>query len=222
MYNVQANSTRFVYTLNYLPKGNNKDHARSQKIIPRPESGHTDDLLIDESNATIDECRLKNGLYFSKESRTDGKIRFNEQDMEAVVRTVMFIHAFRLTPNQSIADIVQFGSIDYTVGNFLNVQFYPFESLCNVIYLLDSLFGGHFSAVVRRVIMKCYNEYRLIWLNFQFTELAVNMPSADDYVKLLRFVNCATYKYSATTQFLTKNVLDHKIPLQNSIKNLKN
>lgn len=184
MNNTQSNSARFIYTLNYIPNKNN-----------------------------IEQCKLKNGLYFSKESRSDEKIRFTESDMYSLVRTVLFMHVYHVGPEESIVDIVNTGEVSYAVDvsivNHLTVDI--------IIELLDSLFGDGFARIVRRVVIKCYNEYCTIWKYYPYNP-KLHFPSAADYINLAKFVNITECEYAPCELFIITNSTDYKIPLQQMLK----
>lgn len=188
MYSIQSNSARFIYTLSYIKNQNNNN-----------------------------QCRLNTGLYFSKECRSDEKIRFTETELHSIVRTVLFIHVFRTTPDESILEIINTGNITYKSDEQLTVNI---TTLPIFINLLDLLFGKGFATIIRRVATKCYNEYCESWRYYPFN-LNIKYPSAADYVNLARFVNLSTCEYGACEKFIITNSTDNKVPLQQSTKMLK-
>jgi hypothetical protein len=71
-----------------------------------------------DSDVKVDYCRLNsNGFYFSKQARSDEKIRFSEQDIFSIVRTVAFIYVFNVTPDYSILDIINTGIAKFYFKN---------------------------------------------------------------------------------------------------------
>lgn len=158
-------------------------------------------------------------FYFSKESRSDEKIRYTETDMYSIVRTILFMHAFQIAPNESIVEIINTGQVSHcemapngSVVADLSVQ--------TIVELLDSMFGAGFATVVKRVAGKCYTEYSTVWKFYPYIS-NIKCPSASDYINLYRFVNASTCEYSACERFITTNTSDHKIPLQENKKLLK-
>lgn len=188
MYSVQSNSARFIYTLNYIHNENNTA-----------------------------QCLLKNGFYFSKESRSDEKIRFTETDMYSIVRTILFMHVFNISPNEDIVEIINTGSVSHTIGDELMVTS---MSLSDMVELLDTMLGEGFSSVSKRVINKCFNEYTICW-KYYTCNASIKLPSAADYVNLSKFVNISSCTYGDCERFITTNSTDHKVPLQQTIKMLK-
>lgn len=173
------------------------------------------DYIKNQNNTN--QCRLKNDCYFSKESRSDEKIRFTETDLSSIVRTVLFMYVFKVSPEESIVEIINTGTVTHTLGeNFiLNVL-----TLDIVVGLVDSLFGNGFASVVKRVINKCLNEYNITWKYYPCIS-NIKYPSAADYINLARFVNVSNCKYGESEKFIITNSTDNKIPLQQSIKILK-
>lgn len=234
-----------------------------------------DDESIDNDNLKTEYSRLlSNGFCFSKQARSDEKIRFSEQDMFGVVRTVTFIHVFNVTTEFSILDIINSGKAFFFFRNAFtdelvrndNDDLYDYDSgdeisktddyktyyslnhlmktlnlpnketmdratfqtmavkndlaVNDIVHLLDRLFGKNFATIVRRPISKVYEEYMTVWRYFPFCNPTV--PSASDLLKLHRFVNTSIPFYTKTTQFVLRNSLDNKIPLQSTIKHLNN
>lgn len=188
MYSIQSNSARFIYTLNYIPSTNNDE-----------------------------QCLLKNGCYFSKESRSDEKLRFTETDLYSIIRTILFMHVFNISPEGNIVQIINTGKVTHTIGDNVTVNILNLDT---IVQLLDLLFGKGFSTVIKRVINKCYNEYCLIWKYYPYNT-NIKCPSAADYINLARFVNITTCERGDCEKFITTNSTDHKIPLQQMIKVLK-
>lgn len=195
MFNNQANSARFIYTIS-----------------------STKPSLKNKYNRDIPSCHLRNGFYLTKEARSDEKVRYTETDITCIVRTVLFIHVFEISPENSLIEIVNSGQVSYNlerefrIKNELNMPI--------IKKLLDLLFGDGFSFIVRRVIAKCFHEYNNVWRNYPYRN-AILMPSAMDYLKLARFVNASLSRYTCPTKFILSNMNDHKISLQNNIKLLK-
>ena len=190
MSSYQANSARFIYTVN--------------DYIPEIEG--------------IQSCILKNGYYFTKVAKSDEKVFFTETNMFSIIRTVLFMHIFQLGPSDSIIDIINSGEVHYEFPDkdYVRVKRIDFA---NAITILDELFGTGFSHVTRRVLNKWYLEYKTSWEYFPFVA-AVKLPCADDYGKLARFVNLSTSKHNETTQFILGNDKDNRYWLQNNTKHL--
>lgn len=207
MFNAQANTARFIYTIS--------------TTIPETD----DDSAVND----LEKCRehtqfktyakLNNGFYFKKVARSDEKVRYTETDIHSIVRTVLFMHVFECEPDNSLLDIINSGDVSYKLDpdfrqrNQLTLQ--------DVKELLDQLFGENFAMVVRRVVSKCMLEYNNIWKYYPFVS-NLRLPSAQDIVKLARFVNASMSVFSGTTLFLLENSTDNRIPLQGNIKYLFN
>lgn len=86
-------------------------------------------------------------------------------------------------------------------------------------YVLDQLFGRNFSVIVRRLVRIVVMEYMEIWRYYN-VGMSVKYPSAQDFVKIYRFINVVAPTYSAPTMFINTNIYDRKIPLQNARKTL--
>lgn len=162
------------------------------------------------------ECVLKNGCYFSKSAKSKEKTGFYEKDMLAVIRTILFMQVFRIFPSNSISDIMKSGEIGYS--NESDIKHHAIE-LHEAIELLDSLLGSGFSKVVSHPLLKWYYEYDKSWKYYPFNA-HLKFPSADDFVKLRKFVNASCCEYSQTTHFMLSSNLDNRIPLQGRQKSL--
>ncbi|AUQ43993.1 putative gp61-like protein [Esparto virus] len=164
-------------------------------------------------------CKLKNGFYLTKVARSDEKIRYTETDMYSMVRTVLFIHCYGITPMESLTQIINTGEITFECDDFPN-QLRQNLTLGIAVQLLDMLFGDGFSTVVSRMVIKCMQEYNCVWRYYPYNS-RITCPSALDFIKLARFINTSTFQYSKSTQFMLNNTCDHRIPLQNTIKRLR-
>lgn len=188
MYSIQSNSARFIYTLHYRENKNN-------------------------SANNVQQCKLRNGLYFSKESRSDEKIRYTETDMYSIIRTALFIQVFDSSPEENIVEIVNSGQVTHIKTLNTNKPI----TISSLVDMVDSLFGTGFSFVASRVINKCYNEYVTRWRYYPYIS-KIKYPSAADYINLAKFVNVSVYEYGDCELFITTNSTDHKIPMQGSKK----
>lgn len=195
MYNVQANSARFIYTISST----------------RP--------TIDPKTENVSFCHLKNGFYFTKESRSDEKVRYTETDMENIIRTVLFIYVFEFSTENSLLEIINSGEVSYNLDD-RNIEFKNPLTMSCISDILNMLFGDGFSFIVRRVIYKCFREYTTVWSKYPFVN-QIRLPSALDYAKLARFVNAPLSRYTLPTRFILSNTNDFKIKLQNNVKILK-
>lgn len=343
IYNV-SNLKQQPYNKATVDNNNNKNSITSNKTLLQsstvPNKNYIDDAtfklsfvankkkkkhnLYDEEyedidlDVKVDYCRLNsNGFYFSKQARSDEKIRFTEQDIFSIVRTVAFIYVFNVTPDYSILDIINTGiakfyfenattkfdheryidaqegnqqvnmsenenednlgnnkeaniidtyalpeNLDYTndekafnvlldrlkyedeydkrykdpmhnynlLEKILNASIHEIRQkqsfkirntlqLIDFVKLLDRLFGKRFATIVNRPISKVYTEYITVWRYYPF--ISPSLPSALDILKLHRFVNTSIPFYTKTTQFILRNALDNKVPLQSTIKRLQ-
>ncbi|AYP97944.1 GrBNV gp61-like protein-like protein [Mauternbach virus] len=163
-------------------------------------------------------CKLNSNYYLLKAPRSDEKIRYTESDMYSIVRTVLFMYCYEMSPNESLNEIINTGEISFDLNQTPN--HIKLMNISTMVQLLDSLFGDNFSYVVSRVLIKCLDEYNHLWRFYPYRSKII-FPSARDFVKLARFMNITTFKYSKVTQFMLNNSMDHKVPLQNNIKLLK-
>jgi len=163
-------------------------------------------------------CKLKTNYYLSKVPRSDEKIRYTETDMYSMVRTVLFMYCYEMTPQESLNEIINTGEITFDMAT-LPKQI-KLLNMTIITELLDSLFGENFSHVIGRVLIKCLDEYRNFWRFYPYIP-KITFPSALDFVKMSRFMNITMFKYSQVTQFMLNNTMDHKIPMQNNVKHLQ-
>lgn len=194
MYNVQANSARFIYTISST----------------KP--------TINSKTENVPFCHLKNGYYFTKESRSDEKMRYTETDMENIVRTILFIYVFERSTESSLLEIINSGQVEYDLERPITFKNYLTLSIMSEI--LDMLLGDGFSFIVRRVLYKCFKEYNSNWSKYPYVD-HIYLPSAVDYLKLARFVNAPLSRYTMPTRFILDNTHDFKVKLQNNVKILK-
>lgn len=194
MYNLQANSARFIYTIS----------STKPSLDPKYEN--------------IPFCHLKNGFYFTKEARSDEKVRYTETDMESIIRTVLFIYVFEVSTEDSLLEIINSGEVTYNLDGPIEIK--NNLSMRRINEILNMLFGYGFSFIVRRVIYKCFNEYTNVWSKYPYVD-SIKLPSAMDYLKLVRFVNAPLSRYTHPTNFILNNTYDFKIKLQNNVKILK-
>lgn len=229
MYNLQSNAARYIYTLSIVPppqllrNPTDETAASPPAHIPfyknkhRLNSCEKQTSLESSSRTGISYCQLVNGYYFTKEARSDEKLRYTESDMTAIVRTVIFMLAFQVAPQSSLLDIINDGQVNFDI-DYLRVD--STLKLSDMVELLDDLFGKGFSQIVKRPITQIYAQYMQSWQYYPFIG-AIPLPSALDYAKLARFINAPSSRYSEPTQFMLNNVKDHRIPLQGSIKRLR-
>lgn len=176
MYNCQSNSARFIYTLSSTLLNEQYLYKKVLQISPINNTEvkikfnnkrHKNECETNSSKTNEDFiiCQLKNGFYFTKEPRSDEKIRFTETDMTSIVRTILFTYCFNIKPMQSILQIVTFGDVDY---NFKKLRLKHKLTPTTIIALLDMLFGDGFAIIVKRPILTVYKEYMTSWRNVPF------------------------------------------------------
>ncbi|UDM55391.1 gp61-like protein [Phenacoccus solenopsis nudivirus] len=186
----QSNKTRFIYTIS------------------------------DSINSEYS-CRLiSNGLYFSRETKSDEKIVITERVMFSIVRTLLFLFASNLDFEGDVESIIETGKIQYTYVNSTDLKFTHSLDLECCIRFFDSLFGVNFSYVVNRPLSLVYSEYQQKWRYYDYGA-DVLLPSILDIVIVYRFYNLINYKLNASALFLLdKDHCDHRIPLQSKIKRI--
>lgn len=162
-------------------------------------------------------CLLNNGYYFMKEARSDEKLRYTESEIRSIVRTVTYMYVFDNGPVESILELINAGE-PYTARRTAELMNRPNELDVNsMIDLLDRLFGNGFSVVARHSVTHVYTEYMYDWRYYLYGQ-SVPMPSTYDFVRVSRFVNVPSCRYSSATDFINDNVTDRRVPLQNNEK----
>lgn len=236
MYNAQSNAARFIYTLNdYIqldannislvsPTSTQKEVVNLNDVSLQSDSLKATSSTDENQGHTVTEhkqfgCILKgNKFWFSKEARSDEKVRFTETDMYTIIRTILFLYVFDIQPDQTMLEIVNTGIVTFPECNASSIRDLTITITAD---LVDSLFGENFSIITKRVIVKCFTEYEMFWRYAAFNKTAkVLEPSALDLKKLRQFVNVSSPVYSRPTQFINNNSMDNKIPLQNNYKTL--
>lgn len=189
---IQANSARYIYTLH-----EGLDAIRGGEIF----------------------CKLRNAqdFYLTKETRSDEKVRFTEDYMTSVVRTVLFTHAYDIVPDNSMDDILKTGLVRFgDTGPRKLVN--PLHSILECINILDTLLGEHFSRLCSRPVSQIYNSSVFHEWNLSNYFTLVQYPSALDYVRLFRLVNVPYTSHTDCTMFVTRNATDFNIRLQQNCK----
>lgn len=229
MFNRQSNKARTIYTLSNVErflKDDNTPVINDEYSTPR--------------------ILLNNGYYFTKESRSDEKLLYTEGDIESIVRTILFIHAFRVVPRESTPEMVYSGNVTLTWPNreryFENVRddnsdhsndtefcdikyedaplilYNQLDEISECVRVLDNLLGEGFCLVARRPLQMVHSQYMTAWRYHMLK--SIRMPSAADYIKLYRFINTVNVTYSIPTIFILQNTTDNKLPLQSREKRL--
>lgn len=189
VYNEQSNNTRFIYTLS--------EHQRQDCQV----------------------CLLHNGLYFSKESKSDEKLCFTETNVLSIARTVFFMYAFNEIPQESMYDIIYSGNLSFNFDERTRVKEHVrFDEL---IYVLDSVIGDGFCKIARRPIVSLYYIYITKWRFYNYG-YRVALPSANDLVDTYRFLKTPISQLSTVSAFiLARSNTDYRVPLQQKIKRLQ-
>lgn len=228
MYHTQSNAARFIYTLNdfneITPQSISIVSAKSNQ---RPPISLTDVNLNTAKQLSTETttqhrqfgCILdSNRFWFSKEARSDEKVRFTESDMYDIIRTVLFLYVFDTQPDQTMVEIVNIGEVSFPNCHIDNMRELTISIAAD---LLDTLFGRNFATITSRALVKCYTEYEMTWRYATFSRQSqILAPSALDLRKLCMFVNVTSPVYSRPTQFINNNTMDNKIPLQTNYKYL--
>ena len=176
---------------------------------------------ISEYEPKIKTCKfakLINGLYFYKVARSDELLRYTETDVRTIIRVILFTYVFSISPDESIIELINTGTftdgVDKENLNSIVCQELTLE-IAN--YILDATLGENFSSVAKHSVALVFEEYMTRWRYFQMG-CSVSTPSADDYIRLFRFVNVPLVGYTPATKFINYNTHDHKILLQGTVK----
>lgn len=197
--NLQSNSVRLVYCM-----------------VPR-----------DAENYRRRRCNLINGFALEKRPRSDELLRYTERDIRSIVRTIMFMHVFPdLVPADSLHDMVFIGNEYRCVSDPTDVlpsrgidQGRDTIPLSEFVTMLDRIIGQGFCRVTRHSLTEIYHEYMNEWRYYGGGQ-RTQAPSTRDYVRLARFVNATTCRYSKLSEFVNRNADDNKIQLQTRTVNL--
>lgn len=164
-------------------------------------------------------CKLTNGLYLSKIPRTDERLRFTEADIRSIVRTILFMYVFDVSPRKSMLDLVNTGTLDTITDRDMADR--PRELTTRTAKrVLDELIGANFSVIARKPVRAVIGEYMKCWRYYNLG-VKVSTPNAKDFIKIYRFINTVLADYSQPTLFINSNLNDHKIHLQGTRKILK-
>lgn len=185
--NSRSNGSRFVYVM--TEQSSIKDSIGKHKVC------------------------LPNGFILEKRPKSDELLRYTERDIRSIIRTIIFIHVFpELTPRESLEDLV-FEGRSYSFAENNNTYNINDISLEQMVRILDTLLGTGFCRIARHSVTEMYHEYMNDWRYYRFGR-HVYAPSTRDYVRLARFVNAATCRYSKMSEFVNRNADDNKIPFQ--------
>lgn len=164
-------------------------------------------------------CKLHNGFYLAKVSRSDGLLRFTETDMHSIVRSVLFMHAFEVSTSDSMLDMINTGQSKQIKIDDIEITRPKPLTLRTARYVLDTLFGKNFTMITRHAVNKVMLEYMREWRYF-VVGTPIRVPSANDFIKIYRFANVVSPCYSDVTAFINTNIDDHKVFLQTAVKRL--
>lgn len=163
-------------------------------------------------------CRLRTGAYFYMSSRCDESLNVTETSLTAIVRTALFMYVFSTAPTESMYDMVFTGNVNHEFSKTTRAK--TNLELTTVVQVLDTLFGRNFCAIAHRPVTVVYYEYHLKWKLYNYGG-PVQAPSARNYIETYRFCRVPVQHMTPVTEFvLSRHNLDHKIPLQQSVKRL--
>lgn len=164
-------------------------------------------------------CKLHNGFYLAKVSRSDDLLRFTETDMHSIVRSVLFMYAFEVSPRDSMLDMINTGQSMQIKIDDIEITRPKLLTARIIRYVLDTLFGKNFTMITRHAVSKVMLEYMREWRYF-VVGTPIRVPSANDFIKIYRFANVVSPRYSDVTHFINTNLDDHKVFLQTAVKRL--
>lgn len=208
--------------LQKMATSNVKDDAFAA-TYSEPSNGVRSIYTISEhepKNTTGAFAKLINGLYFYKVARSDELMRYTETDVRTIIRVILFVYVFSISPNESIIELINTGTFSRWIEEEDIDQIVCQELTLEIAsYILDATLGENFSTVAKHSVALVFEEYMLRWRYFQ-TGYSVNAPSADDYIRVFRFVNVPLATYTPATRFVNTNTHDHRILLQGTVKSL--
>lgn len=155
--------------------------------------------------------KLKNGLYFSKESRSDEMIKYREKDLNIIFRTLIYLIVFSANTTTDLKLLLQTEKLKFEYGHFKVCL------ISEIAKTIDKLFGKGFCMVCRKALEYAYYTYRSNWLK---NINNVKKPSVYDYLVLNRFFNNCIDKYNEQTFFILNNSKDNSNLIQSNFKDL--
>lgn len=202
MYNSQTNGARFIYTLSACIDANDSNDEDDDDGNGGGGSGHNNNEIILQSvnkrlrTVKRNWCVLKNSNFcLTKEARSDEKIRFTENEMTSIVRTILFMYVFRTSPKETLLEIINTGEVSHNPLPYNRNAFHEI-TITEIICLFDYLFGDRLSSVVSRPIGAILKEYNDQWRYFPLNRNNIKTPSCQDYQLLAKFVNLSTPTFS--------------------------
>lgn len=195
--------------------------ANSNKIIYNDQSNKARYIytLSERCRTNVDFCRLNNGLYFSKETKSDEKLCLTETNVFNLARTVFFMYAFDTRPKESMYDIIYSGTLQFPIDERTRIkESIQFEE---ILHVLDTVFGTDFCKIAHRPVLLLYYTYVIKWRFYNYGQ-RVSTPSANDIIDTYRFLKTPISQLSAVSTFiLSRTNTDNRIPLQQKIKRLQ-
>lgn len=155
--------------------------------------------------------KLKNGLYFSKESRSDEMIKYRENDLKIIFRTLIYLIVFSANTTTDLKLLLNTEKLTFKYGKI------KFCMISEFVKIIDKLFGKGFCMVCRKALEQSYFIYKSNWLK---NINNVKQPSVYDYLVLNRFFNNCTDKYNEQTFFILNNSKDNSNFIQSNFKDL--
>lgn len=174
MFSLQTNNARFVFTIH-----NKLDKCKN------------------------DYCKLINGFYFTKETRTDYMLVFTENYIKSIIRTLLFMYVFKWSPGTSIDSIKNNGLVNQSSGEFIDLNCFTAMSL------IDGLLGHGFCRIALKPFENVLNEYYKHWRYFRFGEV-VQTPSAFEVVTLYEFLNIGCSDLTESSIYISNNSSSRK------------
>lgn len=174
-----SNKSRFVYTLSTFNNRNTKNIGNNSIVIELFEKG--------------------SNLFFSREPQSSEKFIYSEQEMYSIVRTLLFVILFETIPCENDLEIFRFNEFQNVTFDFNKpviikpsssaddetIDFFYFSKI------VDEIFGENFSILVHKILIKLYFvEWNDNWRFFFISnQQPIELPSAWDYVNLIKFLN---------------------------------
>lgn len=156
-------------------------------------------LSVDKKPNSI---RLTNKLYFSKEARSDEKLRFTESEITSILRTLCFTFTFTIIPQNSVIEIINSGDVVYTPISWSKLNETTDISINEFIRICDGVLGKGFTTIAQRPFQLVYKEYHTVW-RFAFScNQTIYTPSAYDFLLLRQFININSTEYSESEKFI--------------------
>lgn len=149
--------------------------------------------------------KLKNNKYFGKESKSNEKLFFTENEIKRIIRTLCFSYVFQVYPKSSIHDMLVLGTSEFNECSNSRINIIPYITLHELVEFIDYVFGENFTTIAQRPLQQVLYEFKIVWQNAILYSNKIYQPTINDYILLHKFYNINKTEYSDALKIVLLN-----------------